>query len=123
MSLGWSVPRQTANDLAFIRPAHLAASYAIVETVLDIVERDCRPRNILPKCEPQLGRRGLYHGIGGDKDAPAKNMAMLWVLNLSDGTTGLLDIARRAKMDFRAVRASADLLEEHGLLAEVAPSH
>jgi aminopeptidase-like protein len=41
---------------------------------------------------------------------------MLWVLNLSDGRHSLLDVATRAKMDFSAVRAAADLLVEHGLL-------
>ena len=51
--------------------------------------------NLCPKGEPQLGRRGLYPAIGGGK-APRRNMALLWVLNLSDGEHSLLDIAERA---------------------------
>ena len=35
-------------------------------------------------------------------------MALLWVLNLSDGRHSLLDIAERAEMPFTAVRAAAD---------------
>ena len=42
--------------------------------------------NIMPRCEPQLGRRGLYRSIGEDRDAEAANLALLWVLNLSDGS-------------------------------------
>ena len=72
--------------------------------------------NLAPKCEPQLGRRGLYGAIGGDKDAAAKNMAMLWVLNLSDGRHSLLDIAERAGLAFPIVESTAGLLERHGLL-------
>jgi aminopeptidase-like protein len=107
----------SADNLDFIRPEHLAASYRMIAAAIDIVENDRRYINLSPKCEPQLGRRGLYGAIGGDKDAAAKNMAMLWVLNLSDGGYSLLDIAERAALPFAIVRTTAKLLEEHGLLA------
>ncbi|WP_088343643.1 MULTISPECIES: DUF4910 domain-containing protein [Rhodomicrobium] len=107
----------SADNLDFIRPEHLAASFAMITAAIDIVEHDGRYLNLSPKCEPQLGRRGLYGAIGGDKDAAAKNMAMLWVLNLSDGEHSLLDIAERAGLPFAVVLATARLLEEHGLLA------
>jgi aminopeptidase-like protein len=47
-------------------------------------------------------------------------MAMLWVLNLSDGQHSLLDVAERSGIDFRAVRVAADALVEHGLLRDAA---
>jgi aminopeptidase-like protein len=75
--------------------------------------------NLNPKCEPQLGRRGLYAAVGGLKDAPAQQMAMLWVLNLSDGRHSLLEIAERAGLPFAKIRAAADLLLAHGLLGSV----
>ncbi len=37
-------------------------------------------------------------------------MALLWVLNLSDGRHSLLDIADRAGMPFALVRHAADAL-------------
>jgi aminopeptidase-like protein len=43
-------------------------------------------------------------------------MAMLWVLNLSDGIHSLLDIAERADLPFYTVRSTAALLLQHGLL-------
>jgi aminopeptidase-like protein len=46
-------------------------------------------------------------------------MAMLWVLNQSDGTRTLLDIAARAAMPFAQVHRAAGRLQEAGLLREV----
>ena len=77
--------------------------------------------NTAPKGEPQLGKRGLYAAIGGQKDVAARTMAMLWVLNLSDGAHSLLDIAERADLPFAIIRSTADLLQEKGLLTP-APS-
>ena len=75
-----------------------------------------RYRNLAPYGEPQLGRRGLYRAMGGT-DIPDLQLAMLWVLNLSDGATSLLDIAERSGLPFEAIRAAADLLRDHALLA------
>ena len=84
--------------------------------ILDVIEGNAVYINTVPKCEPQLGKRGLYGAIGGDKDAAAANMAMLWVLNLSDGAHSLLDIAERADLPFAIVHKAAQLLRAHGLL-------
>ena len=81
-----------------------------------MVENDAVYRNTMPKCEPQLGRRGLYGAIGGDKDAASANMAMLWILNLSDGTHSLLDIAERANLPFAVIRKAAQRLQSSDLL-------
>ena len=54
--------------------------------------------NLNPKGEPQLGRRGLYASPG------AEEMALLWVLNLSDGRTSLLDIAERSGLGFESMQ-------------------
>jgi aminopeptidase-like protein len=43
-------------------------------------------------------------------------MALLWVLNLSDGQHSLLDIAERADLSFEAVQRAASTLSEAGLL-------
>lgn len=107
----------SADDLSFVKPEHLAQSYRLVVAALDVLENDATPLNLQPKCEPQLGRRGLYTAIGGDRDAPARSMAMLWVLNQADGRHRLLDIAERAGLPFRAVADAAALLADHGLVA------
>ena len=112
----------SADNLDFIRPEHLASSYRMVSAAIDIVENNRWLRNTMPKCEPQLGRRGLYAAIGGDRSGPTKSMAMLWVLNLSDGKASLLDIAERARLPFSEIAEAAGLLEAHGLLAPMAPT-
>src|SRR5262249_39887821 len=86
-------------------------------TSLEVLENNVVYLNTVPHCEPQLGKRGLYHAVGGGKDSAARNMAMLWVLNLSDGLNSLLDIAERADLSFATVRDAAELLRAQGLLA------
>ena len=105
----------SADDLDFVRPASLAESYAILLGIVEVFEQNRRYLNLNPKCEPQLGRRGLYAASGG-LDRTSREMAMLWVLNLSDGRSTLLDIAERANLPFDVIRSAAGRLEEHGLV-------
>jgi aminopeptidase-like protein len=105
----------SADNLDFIRSSHLARSFRLIVDALDVIENDAAYRNVMPKCEPQLGKYGLYGAVGG-KDATAANMAMLWILNLSDGRHSLLDIAERADLPFTVVRSTAQQLQQHGLL-------
>lgn len=106
----------SADNLDFIQPEHLARSYQMIAAALDILEHDWVPRSTNPKCEPQLGRRGLYAALGGSKEGAAKSMAFLWILNLADGGHSLLDIAERADLPFGVVAEAAGLLRESGLL-------
>ncbi len=107
----------SADDLSFVSPERLAESARVVGEILDVVDGERRYRNLQPYGEPQLGKRGLYRALGGT-NIPDLQMAMLWVLNQSDGQTTLLDIAERAGLRFQAIRAAADLLRDHDLLAE-----
>jgi aminopeptidase-like protein len=109
----------SADNLDFIKPDHLAQSYRLIASALDVIEHDAVFLNTIPKCEPQLGKRGLFDTIGGHKDVALSTMAMLWVLNLSDGAHSLLDIAERSDLPFWVVRRGAELLREHGLLSPV----
>jgi aminopeptidase-like protein len=109
----------SADNLDFIRADALGESYRLINETIGAIEANGTYRNTSPKGEPQLGKRGLYGAIGGDKDAAAANMAMLWILNQSDGTNSLLDIAERAKLPFAVVQRTAKLLGDHGLLKPV----
>ena len=106
----------SADNLDFIRADALAESYRLINETIGAIEGNGTYLNTHPKGEPQLGKRGLYGAIGGDKDAAAANMAMLWILNQSDGTNSLLDIAERAKLPFAVIQRTAKLLADHGLL-------
>ena len=109
----------SADNLDLIRAESLADSLRAYLEVFAILERNRTFRNTNPKCEPQLGRRGLYSATGGLRDAKAAEMAMLWVLNLSDELHSLLDIAERSGLGFDSVSAAAKVLSEHGLLERV----
>lgn len=106
----------SADSLDFISAEALGESYRLITDAIAVIEGNAVFHNTVSKGEPQLGRRGLYGAIGGDKDAAAANMAMLWILNLSDGEHSLLDIAERAKLPFAVVKRTADLLAKHDLL-------
>jgi aminopeptidase-like protein len=106
----------SGDNLDFVRPDALADSLALCRAALNILEHDQRYVNQNPKCEPQLGKRGLYTLVGGGQGAGISEMALLWVLNLSDGEHSLLDIAERAAMPFDTVLAAASALQQHGLL-------
>jgi aminopeptidase-like protein len=106
----------SADDVAFVRPESLADSLRTYLDVLAILEGNGGYRNTSPKGEPQLGRRGLYGAMGGFADPGKAQMAILWILNQSDGGPTLLDIAERAGFPFALIRSAADKLVERGLL-------
>ncbi len=111
----------SADNLRFVSGERMAESLRVCRGIVGVLQGNAVYRNLEPYGEPQLGKRGLYRAIGGT-NIPDLQLALLWVLNLSDGGHSLLDVAERAKMDFHAIRVAADALLEHGLLEEVAPS-
>ena len=109
----------SADDLSFVAPSSLGESLLQLLRIIQVLENNARYLNLSPKGEPQLGRRGLYRQMGGIKDAAATEMALLWVLNLSDGQHDLLDIAVRSDSPFERVSNAADALVKAGLLESV----
>lgn len=109
----------SADNLDFIKIDSLVDSFKKVLRILSIIDSNRIYINKNPKCEPQLGKRGLYSSIGGGKDKRLRELAMLWVLNLSDGRHSLLDIAERSSIDFDLIKEISDILERHKLLEPV----
>ena len=109
----------SADNLELMDPANLAHSLMTCLSAFYVLENNRWYCNQNPKCEPQLGRRGLYRAMGGNRDEKLQETAMLWVLNLSDGEHTLLDIAERSGLAFDTVHDAASLLLRHGLLKEV----
>ena len=108
----------SADNLDFIQPVQLGASLRLCAALLDVLEGNCRYKNLNPLCEPQLGKRNLYRSSGGE--AISKEIdARLWVLNLSDGEHSLLDIAERSGLPFSTISDAAEILHQNGLLAGV----
>jgi aminopeptidase-like protein len=110
----------SADDLSFVQPASLADSLSKCMAALSIVDNNGTFLNLNPKCEPQLGRRGIYRSYAEQKDGGKIEKALLWVLNLSDGRHSLLDIAEKSGIHFDIIKEAVDILLKHDLLREKA---
>jgi aminopeptidase-like protein len=108
----------SADNLEFVAPESLTETFSVCLKIIDLLEHNRTYISMNPRCEPQLGKRGLYRAIGGKSDSGRSEMALLWVLNLSDGRHTLLDIAERAELPFAAVASATEILEKHGLLRD-----
>jgi aminopeptidase-like protein len=110
----------SADNLDFVRPEFLAASFQVYSRVLEILEHNKRYLNTNPKCEPRLGKRGLYGAFGGKRDANIYELGLQWTLNFSDGQHTLLEIADKSGFPFEVIKEAASKLVEHNLLVEAA---
>jgi aminopeptidase-like protein len=115
---GYPEYHTSGDNPSFVLPESLEDTLETCWEVTRVLEGDRRLENLSPYGEPQLGRRGLYGALGGRSDTKQAQMAMLWVLNLSDGDHSLLDIAERAGLPFQAVAEAAQSLEDAGLVRE-----
>jgi aminopeptidase-like protein len=106
----------SADNLDFVHPSQLSDSLSTYLHVIEVLEGNKFCRNLNPKCEPQLGRRGLYGTVGGRPQSPTAELALLWVLNLSDGRHSLLDICDRSGLSFAEIARAADALSRAVLL-------
>jgi aminopeptidase-like protein len=111
----------SADNLELVRPECLEQSLALLLQGIGTLERNCRLLNLNPKCEPQLGRRGLYSLVGGHNEGQKLQLALLWVLNQSDGLHTLLEIAEASKLPFDLIHEAAVALARADLVAVAAP--
>jgi len=106
----------SADNLDFVKAEKLQDSLNKYLEIIYILETNAKFISLNQKCEPQLGRRGIYSTIGGKKNQGISQKALLWVLNFSDGEHSLLDIAARSGINFRKIKEAADLLLLKNLL-------
>ena len=84
-------------------------------------ENDQVFKNLIPKCEPQLGKRKIYDNVGGMKkqDSLEQKKAIQWILNLSDGRNSLRDIQNRSGLNYNILLDMTELLVKKQLLSNV----
>ena len=104
------------DDLDLVTEKALTESLECYLNVVDILEHDRSYTNLNPMCEPQLGKRGLYRKLGASEGRAFGEMALLWVLNMSDGNTSLLEISDRSGLPFSEIKNAALALENAELL-------
>ena len=108
----------SADNLDFVKPEFIMDSLKLYLEFISLLEKNRFFQNTNPKCEPQLGKRGLYRQFGGAKDEDNFEMALLWVLNFSDGQHNLLDIAKKSDIQFRTIVNAAEALVKVDLLRD-----
>jgi aminopeptidase-like protein len=118
---GYNEYHSSADNLDLVQPEYLADSLSVLSEVFAVIENCQTYKNTSPKCEPQLGRRGLYEKIGGaTSEAKTDTMSLLWVLNYSDGVHSLLYIAQKSGIPMSKLESAAEILMDAGLLESMA---
>lgn len=112
---GYPEYHSSADNLDLIRPESLAGALAAAGNMLQLVDDNCRLKNLSPFAEPQLGRRGLYRALGGPA-SPELQRALLWVLSLGDGEHDAIDACTRSGLEPSVVLRAVAELRKVGLL-------
>ena len=105
----------SGDNLDLVDDNQIAQAIEVIVEVLAKMDATRSYVNRAPHGEPQLGRRGIYDAVGG-KNIPDFQLAMLWVLNQSDGSHDLVSIASVSGLPIETVTAAADVLLEHDLI-------
>jgi len=85
-------------------------------------ETDQRFLNLNPKCEPQLGKRGIYHQLGGQVDKLNNRdieLAIFWILNLSDGTNSINKITKKSGISVEKIKTGLEILINSKLIQKI----
>ena len=88
-------------------------------SIINIIETNKKYLNLKPKGEPQLGKLGLFKKVGGQSDAKEYQMALLWMLNMSDGSNSIVDISNQSGLEFSVLENAATELNKVKLLQEI----
>jgi len=107
----------SADDLEFIKRDKLGESFKIFCDIVNAIENNDKYLNLYPKCEPQLGKRDIYNSVAGNINEV--ELAILWVLNFSDGEHDLIDISIKSKLSIDVIKSAAMLLTKHKLVQEI----
>jgi aminopeptidase-like protein len=130
------------DDLDFVRAECLVSTLTIYERVIANLEMNATYRSLSPHCEPMLGKRGLWPGVGGHINQPAADTktphrhrryalqpeqalygseldALLWTMFYGDGRTSILELAQKTGLPMSQLYEAAETLDDHGLLERV----
>ena len=110
----------SADNLSLISAEALEESLEVLLAILKGYEAEVFYRNSQPFGEPQLGKRGLYRAISGNNQGTKMaEMAMLWLLNQSDGHHSMADISQRSGIEMPELEQVASKLVAAGLLMQI----
>ncbi len=106
----------SADDLTFVNGHNIFDSLQKYLEVLELLENNLVYENLKSKGEPMLSKYNLYKKPGGATRHSQEGLAVFWVLNQSDGTKSLLEIAMRSQMKFSEIAQAARKLQAAKLI-------
>ena len=109
----------SADNMSLITPDAMADSLTVYHEIIILIENNFKYQSNFPYCEPQLGKRGLYRTTGGHANAEQRELALLWVLNQSDGQHDLLEIAERSDIPFATIASAATELAATDVIRKI----
>jgi aminopeptidase-like protein len=133
----------SGDNLDFVRPENISRTLESYIRWFEYLEMNTRFRRSDPHGEAQLGRRGMFPGVGGSVNqraslATGESMAerayavgdeerltgselaaLSWIMFGCDGETDLLAIAERSGIAMPLLRDAAQRLQRHSLLTQV----
>jgi len=107
------------DDKQFISFDAMNESIEAYWQIVKCLEANVIWRGTVMNGEPQLGRRQLYSLLGSTTGNQGKMAALMWFLNLADGTNDLIDISNRSGCSIGLMREMAEDLEKAGLIKQV----
>ena len=109
----------SADNKSFISFESMEESAKMCHRIVNTLMMNGCYENLMPNCEPQLGKRGLYPSEGSRKDTAEKVKAMMWTLNMSDGTSDLIKISEMSGIPVEVLHDNALALEDAKLLKRI----
>ena len=107
------------DNLDYVSSNGLQQSFTMYKSIINYVDKNKKYVNMNPKCEPQLGKRGLYNNLGAQRNAVEIDRACLYILNYSDSNNSLLDISEKSGISFETILLAAEKLLKGNLIREV----
>ena len=116
-----SIEALSAADQPAVEPKSLALSLETLLMVIDVLEDNRIYVNLNPHDQPELNEAGLARLAADTTDSEGRR-ALLWVLNSSDGSKSLLDIASEGNLRWEAAKDAARGLLARGLITPIEKS-
>ena len=104
------------DNLNFISTKNIKNTVYFLLKLTCLIEKNLKFKNLIMFCEPQLGKRGLYRAVGGQKFNSKEHEAIKWVLNYSDGKNDLIDISIKSNINIDVLSKVANVLVLKSLL-------
>jgi aminopeptidase-like protein len=106
------------DDLTLITSDGLKGGFMAIQKAIEIIENN-RVYKTKIKCEPQLGRRGLYPTLSTKQSGESVKIMMDFI-SYCDGTLDLLHISEIIGERFESILPIVELLLENSIIEEVA---